>query len=129
MSRYRLEIRPSVEKTLRKIRDAKLQRRLDDAFNKLWKIPVAWERRKWLDFKIVTAFALEKSMKEWRIYYKLGRSLTSQGWDSKDDAIRFMAKTPKAGDAIKDIKWRGQNIPAKVTLSMLADAERIKKQM
>ena len=35
MSRYRLEIRPSVEKTLRKIRDAKLQQRLDDAFNKL----------------------------------------------------------------------------------------------
>jgi hypothetical protein len=32
MSRYRLEIRPSVEKTLRKIRDAKLQRRLDDAY-------------------------------------------------------------------------------------------------
>jgi mRNA interferase RelE/StbE len=35
MRRYRLEIRPSVEKTLRKIRDAKLQQRLDDAFNKL----------------------------------------------------------------------------------------------
>ncbi len=39
MSRYRLEIRPSVEKTLRKIRDVKLQRRLDDAFNKLVENP------------------------------------------------------------------------------------------
>ncbi len=39
MSRYRLEIRPSVEKTLRKIRDAKLQQRLDDAFNKLSENP------------------------------------------------------------------------------------------
>jgi len=36
MSPYRLEIiRPAVEKTLRKIRSAKLQQRLDDAFNKL----------------------------------------------------------------------------------------------
>ena len=39
MSRYRLEIRPSVEKTLRKIRDANLHRRLDDAFNKLAENP------------------------------------------------------------------------------------------
>jgi mRNA interferase RelE/StbE len=39
MSRYRLEIRPAVEKTLRKIRDAKLQQRLDDAFNKLAENP------------------------------------------------------------------------------------------
>ena len=39
MSHYRLEIRPSVEKTLRKIRDAKLQQRLDDAFNKLAENP------------------------------------------------------------------------------------------
>jgi len=39
MSRYRLEIRPSAEKTLRKIRDAKLQKRLDDAFNKLAENP------------------------------------------------------------------------------------------
>jgi len=39
MSRYRLEIRPSVEKTLRKIRDSKLQQRLDDAFNKLSENP------------------------------------------------------------------------------------------
>ena len=39
MSRYRLEIRPSVEKALRKIRDAKLQQRLDDAFNKLSENP------------------------------------------------------------------------------------------
>jgi mRNA interferase RelE/StbE len=35
MSHYRLEIRPSVEKTLRKIRDIQLQRRLDSAFEKL----------------------------------------------------------------------------------------------
>jgi len=39
MSRYRLEIRPAVEKTLRKIRDVKLQKRLDDAFNKLAENP------------------------------------------------------------------------------------------
>ena len=39
MSRYRLEIRPSVEKALRKIRDAKRQQRLDDAFNKLAENP------------------------------------------------------------------------------------------
>jgi mRNA-degrading endonuclease RelE of RelBE toxin-antitoxin system len=39
MSRYRLEIRPSVEKSLRKIRDAKLQQRLDDAFSKLAENP------------------------------------------------------------------------------------------
>jgi mRNA interferase RelE/StbE len=35
MSRYRLELRPSVLKTLRKIRDRKLQLRLDEAFNQL----------------------------------------------------------------------------------------------
>ncbi len=39
MSRYRLEIRPTVEKTLRKIRDAQLQQRLAAAFEKLAKNP------------------------------------------------------------------------------------------
>ena len=39
MSRYRLEIRPSVEKTLRKIRDPQLQHRLDAAFAKLAESP------------------------------------------------------------------------------------------
>ena len=39
MSHYRLEIRPSVEKTLRKIRDVKLQRRLDEALSKLAENP------------------------------------------------------------------------------------------
>ena len=39
MSRYVLEIRPSVEKTLRKIRDVNLQQRPDDAFNKLAENP------------------------------------------------------------------------------------------
>ena len=59
MSRYRLEIRPSVEKTLRKIRDAKLQQRLDDAFNKLAENPRRMGWRKWPAFKIVIAFASE----------------------------------------------------------------------
>ena len=39
MSRYHLEIRPSVEKTLRKIRDVQLQQRLDAAFEKLSENP------------------------------------------------------------------------------------------
>ena len=39
MSRYRLEIRPSVEKTLRKIRDVQLQQRIDAAFEKLAENP------------------------------------------------------------------------------------------
>ncbi len=39
MNGYRLEIRPSVEKALRKIRDAKLQRRFDEAFVKLAENP------------------------------------------------------------------------------------------
>lgn len=39
MNEYRLEIRPSVEKALRKIRDAKLQKRLDEAFSKLAENP------------------------------------------------------------------------------------------
>jgi len=39
MTRYRLEIRPSVEKALRKIRDARLQQRLADAFGKLAENP------------------------------------------------------------------------------------------
>ena len=39
MSRYRLEIRPSVEKTLRKIRDPQLQQCLDVAFEKLAENP------------------------------------------------------------------------------------------
>lgn len=39
MTRYRLELRPSVEKTLRKIRDARLQQRLDAAFEKLAENP------------------------------------------------------------------------------------------
>ena len=39
MRRYRLEIRPSVEKTLRKIRDPQLQRRLDATFEKLSENP------------------------------------------------------------------------------------------
>ena len=36
---YKIEIRPSVEKTLRKIRDAQLQQRLDTAFEKLAESP------------------------------------------------------------------------------------------
>jgi mRNA interferase RelE/StbE len=39
MSRYQLEIRPSVEKTLRKVRDPKLQKRLDEAFYKIAENP------------------------------------------------------------------------------------------
>jgi mRNA interferase RelE/StbE len=39
MSCYRVEIRPSVEKTLRKIRNQKLQHRLDEAFNQLAENP------------------------------------------------------------------------------------------
>ncbi len=66
MSRYRLEIRPSVEKTLWKIRDAKLQQRLDDAFDKLAENPRRMGAEKmggfenqWADLKIVTASASE----------------------------------------------------------------------
>ena len=36
---YRIEIRPSVEKSLRKIRDQQLQQRLDAAFEKLSENP------------------------------------------------------------------------------------------
>ena len=36
---YQIKIRPSVEKTLRKIRDAQLQQRLDAAFEKLSENP------------------------------------------------------------------------------------------
>ena len=39
MTRYRIEIRPSVEKTLRRIRDGRLQRRLAEAFDKLAENP------------------------------------------------------------------------------------------
>jgi mRNA interferase RelE/StbE len=39
MSKYRLELRPSVIKTLRKIRDPKLQQRLNEAFNHLAEDP------------------------------------------------------------------------------------------
>jgi mRNA-degrading endonuclease RelE of RelBE toxin-antitoxin system len=46
MTRYRLEIRPSVEKTLRKIRDAQLQQRLDAAFEKLAENPGGQARKK-----------------------------------------------------------------------------------
>jgi mRNA interferase RelE/StbE len=36
---YKLEIRPSVEKTLRKVRDVQLQQRLNGAFEKLAENP------------------------------------------------------------------------------------------
>lgn len=39
VNRYRLEIRPSVEKSLHKIRDVPLQRRLDEALTKLAENP------------------------------------------------------------------------------------------
>lgn len=39
LTRYRLEIRPAVEKTLRKIRDTHLQQRLADVFEKLAENP------------------------------------------------------------------------------------------
>ena len=39
MTQYRLELRPSVVKTLRKVRDAQLQRRFDDALSKLTENP------------------------------------------------------------------------------------------
>ena len=39
MIRYQLEIRPSVAKTLRKIRDTRLQQRIDEAFEKLAENP------------------------------------------------------------------------------------------
>lgn len=36
---YRVEVRPSVERTLGKIRDPRLRHRIDDAFNKLAENP------------------------------------------------------------------------------------------
>jgi len=51
MNGYRLEIRPSVEKTLRKIRDSKLQRRLEEAFNKLAENPRRMGVEKMTGFK------------------------------------------------------------------------------
>ena len=45
-----------------------------------------------------------------------------------DDAVKFIGDKIKAGHAIKDIKWKGHNISAKTTFSLLAEAERIKKQ-
>ena len=69
-------------------------------------------------------------MKEYRIYTKQkGRRESSQGWDTKEDAVRFMAETLYAGHAINDIELRGKNIPARLTLSLLADAERLGKHM
>jgi mRNA interferase RelE/StbE len=39
MMYYRIEVRPSVKKTLEKIRDTRLRNRIDDAFNKLAENP------------------------------------------------------------------------------------------
>ena len=57
MSRYRLEIRPSVEKTLRKIRDTQLQQRLDAAFEKLSENPRRQGAEKMSGFDNATDFA------------------------------------------------------------------------
>lgn len=50
MIRYRLEIRPSVEKTLRKIRAPQLQQRFDAAFEKLAENPRRPSAEKMSDF-------------------------------------------------------------------------------
>jgi hypothetical protein len=69
-------------------------------------------------------------MKEWRIYHNPGVGKPeSEGWDTREDAVKFMARQLKAGHSIKDILWKGKTISAKMTLSLIAEAERIRKQL
>ena len=67
MNGYRLEIRPSVEKTLRKIRDAKLQRRLDEAFVKLAENPRRMGAQKMTGFENRYRFRVG----DYRIIYEI----------------------------------------------------------
>jgi mRNA interferase RelE/StbE len=71
MSRYRLEIRPSVEKTLRKLRDAELQHRLDDAFNKLSENPRRMGTQKMTGFQNRYRFRVG----DFRIIYEIHDSV------------------------------------------------------
>jgi mRNA interferase RelE/StbE len=67
MSGYKLEIRPSVEKALRKIRDPKLQRRLDEAFGKLVENPRRMGVEKMAGFKNRYRFRVG----DYRIIYEI----------------------------------------------------------
>jgi mRNA interferase RelE/StbE len=67
MNGYRLEIRPSVEMTLRKIRDAKLQRRLDEAFVKLAENPRRMGAQKMTGFENRYRFRVG----DYRIIYEI----------------------------------------------------------
>jgi mRNA interferase RelE/StbE len=67
MNGYRLEIRPSVEKALLKIRDPKLQRRLDEAFSKLAENPRRMGAEKMAAFKNRYRFRVG----DYRIIYEI----------------------------------------------------------
>jgi mRNA interferase RelE/StbE len=71
MNGYRLEIRPSVEKALRKIRDANLQRRLDEAFIKLTENPRRMGAEKMAGFKNRYRFRVG----DYRIIYEIHDAL------------------------------------------------------
>jgi len=71
MSHYRLEIRPSVEKTLRKIRDAKLHRQFDEAFNKLAENPRRMGAEKMAGFENRYRFRVG----DYRIIYEIHDSV------------------------------------------------------
>jgi mRNA interferase RelE/StbE len=67
MSQYRLEIRPSVEKTLGKLRDKELQQRIAQAFEKLSQNPRLPRAEKMSDFNNRYRFRVG----DYRIFYEL----------------------------------------------------------
>jgi mRNA interferase RelE/StbE len=67
MNGYRLEIRPSVEKTLRKIRDVQWQRRLDEALGKLAQNPRRMGAEKMVGYKNRYRFRVG----DYRIIYEI----------------------------------------------------------
>lgn len=67
MSHYRVELRPSVLKTLRKIRDRKLQQRLDQAFNQLLENP----RRQGVEKMAGVENRYRFRVSDWRIVFEI----------------------------------------------------------
>lgn len=65
--------------------------------------------------------------KEWRIYFTPAREgLKSRGFDSKDDAVKFIADHLSARGMITNIQWKGHEASFKVGYGLIKDAKYVK---
>jgi hypothetical protein len=63
-------------------------------------------------------------MKEWRIHYREPgiRGDHSESFETRGDALTFMAKTIASGGSIKNIQQKGRSVLAAAVFALLTDA-------